>query len=98
MNFFLNLLWKHVLAAVLENWFSTLVGIVGFIALGWGPLADKYLAGHDWNGVDWSAFGAAFGVLVWGALTKFVINWSLVKKLAGSAPKAEPVEKSDPKS
>lgn len=94
MNFLFNVLGQHIWAAVVKNWFSTLIGVVGAVALGWGPISDKFLVGHDWNSVNWSQVGAAVGVLAWGAFSKLALNWkSIMGDLLTSAPKADPVKK-----
>jgi hypothetical protein len=94
MNFLLTVLGQHLWAAVVKNWFSTVVGVVGAVALGWGPISTQFLVGHDWNTVNWQQLGAAVGVLAWGAFSKIALNWkSLLGDLTASAPRAEPVKK-----
>lgn len=88
MNFLLNLVIKHVQAAVLENWKTTLCGVVVAI-LGVAPKLMPLFEGHSIDTVDWSTVGGMLASAVGLVLAK---DFSLIK-IIESAPRAQPVEK-----
>ncbi len=91
-NNLLRILGAHLFDAVLRNWFSTLLGVLTAVALAWPTLEATYLAGRQPNEVHWALFGAALWAIVWGALTKFAINFpAITKALLDSAPRAQQV-------
>lgn len=88
MNFLVNLVVKHVEAAFLANWKTTLCGLVVAI-LGVAPKLIPLFQGKSIDQVDWSTAGSLLAGAVGLVLAK---DFSLTS-IIFSAPKAEPVEK-----
>ncbi len=92
LNNLFRILGSHVWAAVVQNWFSTVLGIIGAVALAWPALSDTYLAGRQPSEVHWSLFLAALGSVAWGAVSKFALNWKAITgALMASTPRAQRV-------
>lgn len=92
MGFFVNIVYKHLLAAITQNWGTTVSGIVGAILLSGPTLYHTYIEGHPIQNVDLGLLGGAVWVLVVNAVrAKF--SWgSVFGALFSSAPRAQLVE------
>jgi hypothetical protein len=92
MNFVVNLLIKHLWAAVVQNWGTTVSGIVGAILLAGPTLYHTYIEGHPINEVDLGLLGGAVWVLLVNAVrAKF--SWGAVMgALLHSVPRAALVD------
>lgn len=91
MNLILNVLWQHILAAVIKNWGYTVAGLIGSI-LTQGPILAQFFAGKDMQHVDYNGLWTALVPLLMGALGKSGINvWSVLTGISNSAPRAQRV-------
>lgn len=87
MNFLVNLIVKHVQAAVLANWKTTVCGLI-VAAIGVLQAAVPMIQGHSIDQVDWAAIGSKLVTALGLVLAK---DFSLTS-IIFSAPRAEPVE------
>jgi hypothetical protein len=88
VTFLVNVIWKHLLAAVLSNWGSTVSGVIEAILIGGGSLAVYF---HDTplQQVSWAGFGLAAWRLASKSLqAKF--SWSSIfGAMLSGAPRAQ---------
>jgi hypothetical protein len=89
VNFFVNLIWKHLLAAVVSNWGTTVNGLIGAILLAGPTLYHTYIEGHSFQTTDWALVGTAAWLVIWNALrAKF--SWSsILGAMLSGAPRAQ---------
>ena len=89
MNFFINLIWQHLQAAVLSNWGTTVNGLIGAILLAGPAVYSKYIEGHDFQTTQWALVGGAFWLAITNALrAKF--SWqSILGAMLSGAPRAQ---------
>jgi hypothetical protein len=94
MNFIINVIWKHLVAAVLQNWTSTVSGVIESILIG-GPSLAVYFHGKGIEEVQWMG-QAGFIYALWRLVSKALaarFSWSsILGAMLKSAPKAQIVE------
>jgi ABC-type uncharacterized transport system permease subunit len=89
MNFFANIIFQHLKAAVLANWGTTVSGIIGAVLMAGPALYHTYIEGHSIQTVDLGLFGGAVWILVVNAIrAKF--SWGeVLGALMRGAPRAQ---------
>lgn len=87
--FLVNVIYRHLLAAIFANWGTTVSGIIGAILLGGPVLYHTYFEGNSITDVHWALLGGAVWVLVVNAVrAKF--SWGAVMgALLRGAPRAQ---------
>lgn len=87
--FFVNIIWQHLLAAVLQNWGTTLNGLIGAAITAAAAAYPMYAQGKDFMHTNWALFGTAVWLAVWNAIiAKF--SWgSILGALLRGAPRAQ---------
>jgi hypothetical protein len=87
--FFVNIIWQHLLAAILSNWGTTLNGLLGAAITAAAAAYPIYAEGKDFQHTNWALFGMAVWIGVWNALrAKF--SWaSILGAMLRGAPRAQ---------
>jgi hypothetical protein len=80
-----NVIFQHVIAAILINWKTTACGIAIAVFNDGPTLAAFFSLG--WDHVDWGKLGAAVGTIAFGILAR---DFN-VGVIFGSAPRAQGV-------
>jgi len=88
MNFIFKVIAAHIVAAVQENWKTTLAGIIVAI-IGVLQASIPLIEGHPIDQIDWASIGTKLVTAIGLVLAKDITIMDVVK----GAPRAEPVKK-----